>query len=362
MTAVAFVCLIAFAALAQIIVLRYGLKNITYDMHTSYRLVECGQVFTITTVVENRKLLPVLFLRLSESFPESIELKTDGASIKQRRLSRMHADCTEISQTMYLLSNQRVSRTLEASFPKRGIQIFRTAFITGGDLLGIKERTKSIDFRYFMIVLPKRVDAPELQKAFGSFLGDMSAKRFIMEDPVLTLSFREYTGREPMKDISWSRSLRDGKLMVKQYDYTMELSVTVILNAEFSGEFDSDTFELTLSLARGVCEQLEKKKISYNFRTNLTSSGISGEWTNTADGLGYQHLMAILEGLGCASQYTAMSFPALIESAVSRAETARAHVLITPDMSEDNRRIIKKAENIICSHIFVINASEEVTP
>ena len=42
----------------------------------------------------------------------------------------------------------------------------------------------------------------------SGFLGDVSVRRFIYEDPVLTTGFREYTGREPMKHISWTQSAR----------------------------------------------------------------------------------------------------------------------------------------------------------
>ena len=212
-----------------------------------------------------------------------------------------------------------------------------------------------------MIVLPKRLPAPELMNTFGNFLGDMSVRRFILEDPVLTLSFREYTGREPMKDISWPRSMRDGKLMVKQYDYTMELSATVILHTRFEGDFNEEAFERALSITRGVCEQLEQKKIPYNFRTNVISSGISSSWTSTRDGMGRLHLMSILEGLGCASPHTSATFESLIESVAIKAEAARAHILVTVGMDGDRSATIRRAENIIGSKMFVIDTSEEVS-
>lgn len=354
------ICLIVLAAAIQVLTLDHGLDNVTYDLHLSDRIVECDQVFTVTTVVENRKILPLLFLRLSESYPQAINLYTDRTSVTSHQFIGLNLNYTEVTQVMYLMSNQRLTRTLEASIPIRGIHKFKKALFTGGDLLGIKDRTVSVNFYDYIVVLPKRINAPQLQKTFGNFLGDMSVRRFILEDPVLTLSFREYTGREPMKDISWPRSMRDGKLMVKQYDYTMELSATVILNTEFSGKFDSEAFERALSVTRGVCEQLEEKKIPYNFCTNTVFSGIMLSRSSIGDGLGNFHLMSILENLGCASEFTSKSFPELMDSVVTRAESARAHILVTVDIDNDKNSIIKQAEKFIGSEIFVIDASKEV--
>ena len=54
--------------------------------------------------------------------------------------------------------------------------------------------------------------------------------RFIMEDPVLRLGYRDYTGREPIKQISWTQTARMGRMMVSCQDYTVERTVTVMLN------------------------------------------------------------------------------------------------------------------------------------
>ncbi len=66
----------------------------------------------------------------------------------------------------------------------------------------------------------------------GGVIGDISVNRFIFEDPMLTVGFSEYTGREPMRDISWTQSARLGRMMVKNYDHTVDLSVTILLNVQ----------------------------------------------------------------------------------------------------------------------------------
>ena len=362
-----FLCLVITAGLLQALILRHGLDKVSYTLDISERFVECDQKFDVTAVIENRKLLPVLFLRLDEYYPKPIDIDTDNSPISVSESNALMPDSVKLSQTMYLLSNQRIRRTLSVSFPNRGVKTFRDAVLTGGDLFGTREDSKTAPLRHTVIVLPKRLDAPELEDTFGNFLGDMSVRRYILEDPVLTLSFREYTGREPMKDISWPRSLRDGKLMVKQYDYTMELSATVILNvAPVSGDPEDEeqnlaALERALSLARGVCEYLEHKKVSYNFQTNAIAAGISGAWASGGDGLGRGHLMSILQGLGAATAFASKPFSRLMEDAINRAESGRAHILITTGMDGERASLVRQAEGRIGSKIFLIDAYQEVS-
>ena len=44
--------------------------------------------------------------------------------------------------------------------------------------------------------------------------------------------FRDYTGREPMKQISFTATARTGRMMVKQFDHTLDVTVSVVLNLD----------------------------------------------------------------------------------------------------------------------------------
>jgi len=203
--------------------------------------------------------------------------------------------------------------------------------MSGGDFLGLRETNRQFECVSEIVVMPRpAADAPEL-KALGNFLGDISVHRFIMEDPVLTLGFREYTGREPQRDISWVQSARMGRIMVKKYDYTLEPSVTVVVNIACGNENpDTALIERCYSLARTVCEQLEEQRIMYGFITNAIAVGSVGHSPVIKDGLGQSHLMAILEILGRATYDYIEPFDVTIERAICSAEQGRSHVIITP--------------------------------
>ena len=149
------------------------------------------------------------------------------------------------------------------------------------------------------------------------------------------LGFREYTGREPQKQIAWTQSLRAGKLLVKEFDHTLDLSVTVLLDVALHNDPQGEALiEECFRLARTVCETLEQQRIQYGFLTNAMAAGALGHWQSVTEGLGESHLMAILEGLGRATYDHVEDFEETLERAARMAEQGRSHVIITPVKDE----------------------------
>ena len=64
-----------------------------------------------------------------------------------------------------------------------------------------------------------------------------------------------------MRAISWTRTAQTGTLQVKQYDYTAERHIVVLLNTEGAEE---KQLEECLRLTRSVCEKLEQRKTAIN--------------------------------------------------------------------------------------------------
>ena len=65
--------LTAAACAAEAYTLNHGLDNLVYDARPSSPSVDPGETFEIITTVENRKLLPVSFLKIQETLPGSFQ-------------------------------------------------------------------------------------------------------------------------------------------------------------------------------------------------------------------------------------------------------------------------------------------------
>lgn len=282
------IALMAFAA--QWYLLNYGLEGVHFSQCASCTLVEPEQPFTMHTTLENQKrYLPVL-LQVQERLPE------DAVMIgreQKSRLSLYRVQYYEYSQ--YLRCSSKTVRSYQAVLPARGRYAFQGAVLKGNDFFGTQESTRAVDDITEVVVMPKRLESIALDGLLGGFLGDVSVRRFIMEDPTLHTGFRGYTGREPLRAISWSQSVKGQGIMVKQYDHTSEPAVTILLSVEGGNQ---EEIEVCYSIVRTLCETLEKKGVRYDFFTNALMVGAPRACRHTGEGLGKQHFNTIAEGLG----------------------------------------------------------------
>lgn len=349
-----FVLLLLVAAVTEKWSIKHSLDGVKYDMKLTRSLIEPGERFDLVTTIKNTSRRFIPFIRVSEDVPRVLGVNAMLMTVG------FDENRAKVNSTVYMMPRQRMTRRLSVTLENRGRYTFNGATLYGGDFLGFSERAKYYPHMREAVVLPKRLDSADFDQALGGFMGDVSVNRFILEDPILTLGFREYTGREPMKQISWPVTARTGRMMVSNYDHTLDITVTVVLNVDsrIYGYAGNPLKETCYSMARGVCEMLEEKHITYAFRTNAVSVGMAGAWEFVSDGLGSVHLMSILEGLGRATYACRGSADALLDTARRRAESGRAHIIITPTAVDIPESDIASLRNFTGAQVLVLAAEE----
>ena len=322
--------------------LRNAMTGIRYRSDCSKILVEPDTEFDLISTISNRSRRFVPFIRLEEMLPSESDVHMKNAVLR-----RTHTQELRLVSSAYLMPKSSLERRICLSLPARGRYLFQGANLRVGDFLGLSETGESFSSMNEIVVYPKAVPRPDVNDMLGGFLGEISARRYILEDPVLAVGTREYTGREPMKNISWSHSARVGKLMVRQFDYTIEPSVSVLLDMNtFQATDNTDKLiESCFSLARSVCMILEEKGIRYDFITNATTANAISRWSYMAEGLGGRHYYAILEGLGRASRRSVESFGATINRIIGKQEQNKATIIITPDRASEKQRLAARLQN-----------------
>lgn len=348
--AVFFVIFLIFLLLVQKYSLRTALHRVYYDCEPSRHLIDPDESFTVHSTIENQKPMPVLFVRMIEKFPLDIQLRADESDI-YRGTNRV-----ELSSRFYLMPKQVYHREVEAKLSRRGCHFFSGCTMYGGDFMGMKETVEYYRGLKEVIVMPKSVDCPSLDKTLGDYLGDMSVNRFILEDPVLTIGFRDYTGREPQRAISWVQSARFGKMMVKNYDHTFDLSVTILLNVKtpYRTEENDALIEDCFCLVRAVCEKMEEKQVKYSFSTNAAISGFAGNWAEIGEGLGGNHFLTVMEGLGRATSSATQSFSLTIDRASRQAEQGRSFILVTPSVEEEWMPSLRRLQELSGAPVCIL--------
>ena len=285
-------------------------------------LVEPDEQFKIVISLENRGNAYMPFLRWREHVPGEMQVISGGNVSDDKHGGKF------IDGTTWLRPRQGLRKTVEGSMSKRGRYIFSELSVSCGDFLGMREDRLAFTVIRELVVLPREMPDQQVDQVLGGFLGDLSVNRFIFEDPILTVGFREYTGREPMKDISWTQSARGRGLLVRNYDHTVEPSVSVVLNVDCDCE--DELKERCFSMARTVCRRLEEQGVKYSFHTDAMILGGIGSWRNVPQGLGGQHFRFILEGLGRASCRPVVSWSSLFEDMTKTQDLEPGIILITP--------------------------------
>jgi len=336
--------------IVQRLILWQSLKRITYHASVSHSIVEPGQIFTITSEISNHKVIPELFMELKEPIPWGAEIigkyKTSG---NDRRY---------LHKRFYIMGKQSILSKTDMRVHERGPYNMHDAVMSGGDFFGFSSRSKTFPYVRRVICIPEKMQVQALSKVLGSFLGDVSVRRFILPDPILTIGARDYTGREPIKDIHHAQSARQGKLMVRQYDHTLELAVTVVLNIALASHPPRyEKVEKCLSLARAVFEELSRLGVKFGFITNAKSS-YNEHWQNAGDGFGQGHLNMLLCGLGCASIQTNESYDELLKRTAHTCESGRSHIIITPEADNHVAASLRRLQEQSGGSLLILKADD----
>ena len=323
--------------------LKYGFSNLDYKMEIDKRTYEIGEEIEVKSILENKKLLTISFLKVKEKFPHGFNK-------------------IENTYMIFIMPYQRVKRIYKIIPRKRGHYFIRDVILDLGDFVGLGTKTKYINLEKEIIIFPEKILLKEKLIPIGSLNGDTSVKRWIIEDPLMTIGIREYTGNEPERFIHWPSSAKYNKLMVKNFDYTTENTVIVVLNVETMKPswkpIEEDMIERVISLARGTMEEFEKHKIPYGLATNAKFNDSDNKVNFYHPGLGYNHHSNFLEVLGKITHKLPYFFENTLREIGSRKGNYTTIVVITPRILDSYVDHINKLSKTV-SRTVVISLEEE---
>lgn len=347
------VVLITFGTALELLSLKDNLSNIRYHSVPSILGCEAEEVFRIKTVVSNYGSRTIPFLKLEEVFPKEITILGEENVLANDRYYPH-------TSLLYIRGKQKITRTIQASLPQRGLYSLAGCKLLCGDFLGIKENSKEVEQQEEIIIFPKLLKDDTVLRALAGYYGDFSVRRFFTEDPILVSSYRDYTGREPMRSISWMQSAKKNELMVKEFDHTMDLSVTILLDVylHWSDGVHTEELEYCFSLVRTIAEYLEQKKVSYRLLTNAyirNGNTVSEALTNA--GQGSHHFTMLLYTLGQATSNTFCDTDGLYNMAIQNYSKENAIFYVAPFENEIRDNMVRNLQNRLNSQVYPMYAS-----
>lgn len=290
-----FLLIVVEAALViEKISLRLPIKNVGYRIESSVPSAEQGEEFFIVTTIENRTKHNIPYLRLKEEIPGGVHL-CDGEDLDFN--GREHVS------TLFVHRHERVRRSVRAVSCTRGMHFFTKGELSFGDFLGLKEFSCERKTSGAILVYPRRIRSEHLNRVLGDVMGEISVQSFLFEDPMLVRGYRDYTGREPLRAVSFVQSAKRMQLTVKEYDRTRTPIANIILDMEFYGDFEHyfDQREAQVSVVRMICESFEQRGMGYRIITNMCYPEMKTRGVNVIESEGNGDFFRILDILGVAA-------------------------------------------------------------
>ena len=296
--------------------LKRNIMSFRYYLEPSTFQAEIGDVIEIHSVVENHKKLPVSYVELVERYPEGL-----GSS--------------EYRTSLYVEGFERVKRRHQVTALKRGLHRIENGRLIIGDFLGFHREYRRYPLNKEWVVYPEKIRLNEHVRPMDSTLGELSVRRWILPDLMMIRGVREYTGVEAQRSIHWPSSLRQGRLMVREYDYTADQACLVLLNIQTSRPTwekpRADLIESTIRLTRALAEELEASSIPFGLWSNAYNHvDPSQRGYVVHEGLGDAHMQEILDVLGRIDYKVGPGFPTLLRQVQLQAMSQVTIVMLTP--------------------------------
>lgn len=297
-------------------ILKFGFNELYYSMHVKKRFVEIGDDIPITMTIENRKWLAIPFITIVESFPQGFAQ-------------------TRNSHSLFILPKQRIDRTYQTTCRSRGKKRITDVELELGDFFGFKAQKAHFDIDEYVVVKPQRIDLNQKLTYVGALSGEIPVKRHLIDDPLMTIGIREYTGSEPQRFIHWPSSIRYGELMVKQFDFTSENNVMVLCNCEAAKPswepIEVDLIERTIAITRAVVESLEEGQVPYGLATNAKDKrNIEEDISELRTAMGRAHLEASIERLSVLEYRLVSFFEKTLQQIMETKGRFKTVVIVTP--------------------------------
>jgi uncharacterized protein (DUF58 family) len=218
--------------------------------------------------IANRHIIPVPWLRLESLIHSGLKFHSQtNLDISDGSMFQNH------KSFFSLMPFTQITRRHRLVCARRGCYRLNTASLTLGDLLGIYKNTLKLSLDVELLVYPKPAELDPFSLPSHSWQGDITVRRWIVEDPFMIVGAREYRYGDSLKGVNWKATARSGKLQVHQLDYTADHRLMILLNVEdhekmWSQVNDSGLFERGISYAAAIAGQSIDQGMETGLGTN----------------------------------------------------------------------------------------------
>ncbi len=241
-----------------------SLEQINYSLQSETTHAFIGDEIEMVLNVENRKPLPIPWLRISEFIPKGLEV------VGQEEEFIDYMGGTPLEEAVSLGRYERLKRRHRLKALGRGHYHFGPSELVSGDLFGLYVRKAALQrHSWNLIVYPDTQPLPDLELSTARPIGDAKHRLPVWRDPTRPAGIREYRPGDPVKTIDWKSTARRNELFVRVFDpsvsqYAVVLTEGTTTDRPWEG-FRLDVLEALASCAASVA----RHALEHDFRTGL---------------------------------------------------------------------------------------------
>lgn len=335
---------------------RFALNGIVYRRRWHYRRGFPGETFSIGIDVENQKLLPAAWLRVTDSWP--MQVAPEDPTI----LAPSHIPDEGFLISIYSLRwFQRASRAYNLLLRKRGIYQLGPYTIESGDMLGMYSSTKEVEGTEYITVFPDLLPFESIAFPTDDPFGDRRTRRRLYEDPNLPMGIRDYHPEDDFRRIHWNATARTGSLQVKIYQPVSSQVMVVCLNVSTMRYHWLGTAPELLEQIVKLCATIVYHGIEDGYAVGLFSNGSlahSDQPFRIQPGRSRHQLAVLLQALAGVTSFITGSFESFLSKVMPQIPYGATMVVITAFVTPELQEVLVQSKRYR-SHITLISLEPE---
>jgi uncharacterized protein (DUF58 family) len=320
---------------------RLALTKFAYRRRFRYRRSFPGEAVSLDLQVENRKRLPLAWLRTTDPWPLPV-----GPSDPEGLLPSHLPGEGLLGMLVVLRGRERLRRQVELLFRSRGVYRVGPATAESGDPFGLFRSQATVQAADHLVVFPEVRALGELGIAPDDPFGERKSVRPLFEDITRTVGVRDYRPGDAFHSVHWPATARSGHLQTRVHQPVSGLDLIVCLNAATYPRFwegtDPDLLESLVSTAASLAQEA----YSRGYRVGLISNGSLAHADRPfllAPGRSRDHLAHILETLAALAPLITAPFERYLLAQAPRLEYGSTlfvvTAFVTPELAESLIRL-----------------------
>lgn len=338
---------------------QHALDEVTYQRHFHFTRAFPGETVGLRLEVENRKLLPISWLRIEDLWAKDV-----GPCEDEILVSSHIPALGYFINTFSLRWFEKTRRSCDLRFRRRGFYAIGPARLEAGDLFGFHEKVQEQAQEEYLTVFPSLAALDPFVLHTLDPLGEKRAQRRLYEDLNQPMGVRDYRSEDGFRRIHWNATARAGQLQAKVYQPVSGRVMMLCMNVSTFAHYWEGVHPALLEYLVSVTAALADWGIKQGYQMGMISNGCLAHADRPfriPPGRSLPQLAHLLQALAAVTPISIAPFDSFLLAEVPRAPYGSTLLIltavITPALLETLLQL-KRHEH----HLILVSLAESPPP